>query len=98
MYLTKADEHGVKIVKHFKGGLNPSSLHQLQFNGTHLGHTVKAGLICAIIALTVCLFYMHKLSFQTYIYEQSVSFSRKPLLSADLSLPSEDITSTETKK
>lgn len=52
VYLTKADEHGVKIVKHFKGGLNPSSLHQLQFNSTHLGHTVKAGLICAIIALT----------------------------------------------
>ncbi|KAA8522507.1 hypothetical protein F0562_013132 [Nyssa sinensis] len=52
VYLTKADEHGVKIVKHFKGGLNPSSAHQLQFNGPHVGQAAKTGLICAIIALT----------------------------------------------
>lgn len=54
VYLTKADEHGVKIVKHFKGGLNPSSLHQLHLNNnTHLGQAAKTGLICAIVALTV---------------------------------------------
>ncbi|CAN4122238.1 unnamed protein product [Withania somnifera] len=52
VYLTKADQHGVKIVKHFKGGLNPSSLHQLQFNSPHIGELVKIGLICAIVALT----------------------------------------------
>ncbi|XP_076889774.1 low affinity sulfate transporter 3-like [Bidens hawaiensis] len=52
VYLTRADEHGVKIIKHFKGGLNPSSLNQLEFNGPHLGEVAKIGLICAIIALT----------------------------------------------
>lgn len=53
VYLTRADEHGVKIIKHFKGGLNPSSLNQLEFNGPHLGQVAKIGLVCAIIALTV---------------------------------------------
>ncbi|KAK4341424.1 hypothetical protein RND71_039925 [Anisodus tanguticus] len=52
VYLTKADQHGVKIVKHFKGGINPSSLHQLQFNSPHIGELAKIGLICAIVALT----------------------------------------------
>ncbi|XP_076955529.1 low affinity sulfate transporter 3-like [Bidens hawaiensis] len=52
VYLTRADEHGVKIIKHFKGGINPSSLNQLEFNGPHLGEVAKIGLICAIIALT----------------------------------------------
>uniref|UniRef100_A0A5B6Z1Y5 Putative low affinity sulfate transporter 3 n=1 Tax=Davidia involucrata TaxID=16924 RepID=A0A5B6Z1Y5_DAVIN len=52
VYLTKADEHGVMIIKHFKGGLNPSSAHQLQFNSPHVGQAAKTGLICAIIALT----------------------------------------------
>ncbi|XP_019175251.1 PREDICTED: low affinity sulfate transporter 3 [Ipomoea nil] len=52
VYLSKAEERGVKIVKHFKGGLNPSSVHDLQFNSPHLGESAKIGLICAIIALT----------------------------------------------
>ncbi|KAK8608874.1 hypothetical protein V6N13_024286 [Hibiscus sabdariffa] len=52
VFLTKADQHGVKIVKHIKGGLNPSSVHQLQFNGPHVGELAKIGLIVAIIALT----------------------------------------------
>ncbi|XVF15141.1 hypothetical protein REPUB_Repub09cG0124000 [Reevesia pubescens] len=52
VFLTKADKHGVKIVKHIKGGLNPSSVHQLQFNGPHVGEVAKIGLIVAIIALT----------------------------------------------
>lgn len=53
VYLTRADEHGVKIIKHIKGGLNPSSVNQLQFNSPHLRESVKIGLVCAIIALTV---------------------------------------------
>lgn len=53
VYLTKADEHGVKIVKHFRGGLNPSSVHQVQFNGPHVGQAAKIGLICAVVALAV---------------------------------------------
>ncbi|KAH6768331.1 slufate transporter 2 [Perilla frutescens var. frutescens] len=52
VYLTKGEQHGIKIVKHFKGGLNPSSLHQLDFGGQHVGEAAKIGLICALIALT----------------------------------------------
>ncbi|KAL2489239.1 Sulfate transporter 2.1 [Forsythia ovata] len=52
VYLTKADKHGIKIVKHFKGGINPSSVHQLKFGGPHVGEAAKFGLICALIALT----------------------------------------------
>ncbi|XP_022752025.1 sulfate transporter 2.1-like [Durio zibethinus] len=52
VFLTKADKHGVKILKHIKGGLNPSSVRQLQFNGPHVGEVTKIGLIVAIIALT----------------------------------------------
>ncbi|KAH7848288.1 hypothetical protein Vadar_000797 [Vaccinium darrowii] len=52
VYLTGADKHGVKIVKHFKGGLNPISAHQLQLRGPHVGQAAKIGLIIAIVALT----------------------------------------------
>ncbi|MED6122531.1 Low affinity sulfate transporter 3 [Stylosanthes scabra] len=52
VYLSKADKQGVNIIKHVKGGLNPSSLHQLQFHGQNVGEAAKIGLICAIIALT----------------------------------------------
>lgn len=58
VYLTRADEHGIKIIKHFKGGLNPSSVNQLEFNGVHLGETAKIGFICAIIALTVIVYFI----------------------------------------
>ncbi|OIW14525.1 hypothetical protein TanjilG_04958 [Lupinus angustifolius] len=51
VYLSKADKHGVYIVKHIKSGLNPSSVHQLQFHGQHVGEAAKIGLICGIIAL-----------------------------------------------
>lgn len=53
VFLTKADEHGVKTVKHIKGGLNPISIHDLDFNTPHLGQIAKIGLIIAIVALTV---------------------------------------------
>ncbi|TKY56236.1 Low affinity sulfate transporter 3 [Spatholobus suberectus] len=52
VYLSRADKHGVNIIKHVKGGLNPSSLHQLQFHGPHVGQAAKIGLICSVIALT----------------------------------------------
>ncbi|XP_058179522.1 low affinity sulfate transporter 3 [Rhododendron vialii] len=51
VFLTRADEHGVKIVKHIKGGLNPSSIHQLQFDSPHTSEVAKIGLIVAVIAL-----------------------------------------------
>ncbi|KDP32701.1 hypothetical protein JCGZ_11993 [Jatropha curcas] len=52
VFLSKADKHGVKIVKHIKGGLNPSSVHDLQLNSPHVGQAAKIGLISAIVALT----------------------------------------------
>lgn len=55
VFLTKADDHGVKIVKHIKSGLNPISAHQLQFNGPYVGQAAKIGLISAIVALAVSL-------------------------------------------
>jgi len=53
VFLTKADKHGVKIVRHIKGGLNRSSVHDLQLSGPQVGQAAKIGLISAIVALTV---------------------------------------------
>ncbi|OIV97522.1 hypothetical protein TanjilG_11046 [Lupinus angustifolius] len=52
VYLSHADKDGVKIVKHVKGGLNPSSIHQLDFNNPYVGEVAKIGLVVAIVALT----------------------------------------------
>ncbi|KAL5559195.1 hypothetical protein UlMin_035406 [Ulmus minor] len=52
VFVSRADNHGVKIVKHITGGLNPSSAHQLQLTGPHVAQAAKTGLIAAIIALT----------------------------------------------
>ncbi|KAK7282786.1 hypothetical protein RIF29_11844 [Crotalaria pallida] len=52
VYLSEADKHGVNIIKHVKSGLNPSSAHQLQFHGPHVGQAAKIGLLSAVIALT----------------------------------------------
>ena len=53
VFLTRADKHGVKIVKHIKSGLNPISVHQLQLNGPHTAEAAKIGLIVAVVALAV---------------------------------------------
>lgn len=53
VFLTKADKHGIKIVKHIKGGFNPSSVHQLQLTGPFVGEVAKVGLVVALVALTV---------------------------------------------
>ncbi|KAF5749826.1 low affinity sulfate transporter 3 [Tripterygium wilfordii] len=52
VFLTRADKHGVKIVKRIKGGLNPSSVHELHFNGPYIGEIAKIGLVIAVVALT----------------------------------------------
>ncbi|XP_024017554.1 sulfate transporter 2.1 [Morus notabilis] len=52
VFLTRGDKHGVKIVKHVKGGLNPSSLHELQFKSPFVGEVAKIGLIVGVVALT----------------------------------------------
>lgn len=53
VFLTRADKHGVKIVKHINGGLNPSSINELQISSPNVGELAKIGLILAVIALTV---------------------------------------------
>ncbi|KAI4325926.1 hypothetical protein MLD38_031287 [Melastoma candidum] len=52
VFLTRADEHGVKIIKHVNSGLNPISVRQLRFGGPFLGDLAKIGLVVAVIALT----------------------------------------------
>ncbi|XLS74178.1 hypothetical protein HN51_031043, partial [Arachis hypogaea] len=52
VFVTHADKNGVKIVKHVKGGLNPSSIHMLDFNNPYVGEVAKIGLIVAVVALT----------------------------------------------
>ncbi|PHT32086.1 Sulfate transporter 2.1 [Capsicum baccatum] len=52
VFLTRADKHGVKIVKRITGELNPSSVHELQFNSPHTAEAAKIGLIVALVALT----------------------------------------------
>lgn len=53
VFVTRADKHGVKIIQHVTGGLNPSSVKQLQLKGPYVGECAKIGLVCAVIALTV---------------------------------------------
>lgn len=52
VFVTRADEHGVKIIKHIKGGLNPISAQQLQFSSPYIGEVIKVGLVIGAIALT----------------------------------------------
>ncbi|CAK9327712.1 unnamed protein product, partial [Citrullus colocynthis] len=52
VFVSRADKHGVKIVKEVKEGLNPISIHQLQLNSSTVALAAKAGLIAALIALT----------------------------------------------
>jgi low affinity sulfate transporter 2 len=55
-YLTKANDHGVDIVRQVKSGVNPSSVHLLQFDGPYVGEVAKIGLIVAVVGLTVGVF------------------------------------------
>jgi len=40
-------------VRHIKGGLNPSSINQIELNTPHIGALAKTGLFVAAVALTV---------------------------------------------
>lgn len=55
VYVTRADKHGVNIVKHVQGGLNPSSINKLDFNSPYIAEVAKIGLVVALVALTVSL-------------------------------------------
>ncbi|XP_072974550.1 low affinity sulfate transporter 3-like [Typha angustifolia] len=52
VFVTRGDKHGVNIIQHVNGGLNPNSAKQIQLTGPYLGECAKIGLICAVIALT----------------------------------------------
>jgi sulfate transporter 2, low-affinity len=53
VYLTRSDKHGVKIIQHVHGGLNPSSAKQIQFKQPYISECAKIAIVCGVIALTV---------------------------------------------
>ncbi|KAG9451610.1 hypothetical protein H6P81_011575 [Aristolochia fimbriata] len=52
VYITRADKHGVQIVKHIKKGINPPSVDQIYFSGDFLGKGIRIGVVAGMIALT----------------------------------------------
>ncbi|XP_042427287.1 sulfate transporter 1.3-like [Zingiber officinale] len=52
VYITRADEHGVQIVRHIDKGLNPSSINRIHFHGHYAAKGFRIGAIAALIALT----------------------------------------------
>ncbi|XP_052111789.1 high affinity sulfate transporter 2 [Arachis duranensis] len=52
VYITRADEKGVSIVKHIKSGVNPSSANEIFFSGKYLGAGVRIGIVSGMVALT----------------------------------------------
>ncbi|KAF3320381.1 low affinity sulfate transporter 3-like protein [Carex littledalei] len=52
VFLTRSDKHGVKIIQHVHGGLNPSSAKQIQFTQPYIVECAKIALVCGVIALT----------------------------------------------
>ncbi|TYG85672.1 hypothetical protein ES288_A13G073700v1 [Gossypium darwinii] len=52
VYITRADKHGVQIVKHIRRGINPSSLNEIFFSGEYLAQGFRIGVLAGMIALT----------------------------------------------
>nr|KAJ0196895.1 hypothetical protein LSAT_V11C700373340 [Lactuca sativa] len=52
VFITRADKEGVQIVRHIEQGINPSSAHEIFFNGPFLAKGFKIGVIAGLIALT----------------------------------------------
>ncbi|KAI4299069.1 hypothetical protein L6164_032562 [Bauhinia variegata] len=52
VYLTRADEEGVSIVRHIDKGVNPISAREIFFSGKYLGAGVRIGVVAGMIALT----------------------------------------------
>ncbi|KAK7845893.1 putative sulfate transporter 3.5 [Quercus suber] len=50
-YLAHAEDHGIQIVGHLKKGINPSSIHLLNFDSKYLPTVAKAGIVTGLIAL-----------------------------------------------
>ncbi|RLN39593.1 low affinity sulfate transporter 3-like isoform X1 [Panicum miliaceum] len=52
VYMTRADNHGVKIIQKVDAGINSSSVKMINLNGPYVTECAKIALICAVIALT----------------------------------------------
>ncbi|XP_072992648.1 sulfate transporter 1.2-like isoform X2 [Typha latifolia] len=52
VYITRADKHGVQIVKKIEKGLNPSSIHQIHFTGSYAAKGFRIGVVAGMIGLT----------------------------------------------
>ncbi|CAH1450569.1 unnamed protein product [Lactuca virosa] len=52
VFITRADKEGVQIVRHIEQGINPSSAHEIFFDGPFLAKGFKIGVIAGLIALT----------------------------------------------
>ncbi|XP_068641584.1 sulfate transporter 1.3-like [Aristolochia californica] len=52
VFITRADKHGVQIVKDLKKGINPSSVNQIYFSGAFVGKGIRIGVVAGMIALT----------------------------------------------
>ncbi|KAK8470509.1 hypothetical protein PHAVU_004G161600 [Phaseolus vulgaris] len=50
-YLVKGQKHGIQIVGHLDKGLNPLSIHYLNFDGKYLSAVLQAGLITGVLSL-----------------------------------------------
>ncbi|KAE8667204.1 putative sulfate transporter 3.4 [Hibiscus syriacus] len=52
VFAFKAQHHGISVIGKLQQGLNPPSWNMLQFHGSHLGLSIKTGLVTGIISLT----------------------------------------------
>uniref|UniRef100_A0A0D9VQQ1 STAS domain-containing protein n=1 Tax=Leersia perrieri TaxID=77586 RepID=A0A0D9VQQ1_9ORYZ len=52
VYITRADKHGVVIVKYIKKGINPPSASLIYFTGPNLTKGFKIGVVAGMIGLT----------------------------------------------
>ncbi|KAE8729589.1 High affinity sulfate transporter 1 [Hibiscus syriacus] len=52
VYITRADKHGVQIVKHIRRGINPISVDEIFFSEEYLAKGFRIGVLSGMIALT----------------------------------------------
>ncbi|KAF1871773.1 hypothetical protein Lal_00020568 [Lupinus albus] len=52
VFITRADKHGVDIVRHIERGINPSSVDKIYFSGEYLSKGFKIGVVAGMVALT----------------------------------------------
>ncbi|XP_019417796.1 PREDICTED: sulfate transporter 1.3-like isoform X1 [Lupinus angustifolius] len=52
VFITRADKHGVDIVRLIERGINPSSVDKIYFSGDYLSKGFKIGVVAGMVALT----------------------------------------------